>query len=245
MLSEAYRIAEQILNSKKTCVLTGAGISTESGIPDFRSPGGIWSRFDPYILSRQALEAEPERFFTEGLALLKEINGIKNKQPNKAHYLLAKLEQQGMISCIITQNIDGLHQKAGSSRVLEVHGNLNQAYCKQCRQQFDFNYLLDLSQTEVPPRCACGGIIRPGVVLFGDPLGPDFQKAEQKAVQSDMMLVIGSSLEVSPVNRLPELCGRFIIINLESTTYDCLARMVWHQKASAALEDIYKLIAKD
>jgi len=107
MLSEAYRIAEQILNSKKTCVLTGAGISTESGIPDFRSPGGIWNRFDPYILSRQALEAEPEKFFTEGLALLKEINGIKNKQPNKAHYLLAKLEQQGMVSCIITQNIDG------------------------------------------------------------------------------------------------------------------------------------------
>ncbi|MDZ7838515.1 MAG: Sir2 family NAD-dependent protein deacetylase [Actinomycetota bacterium] len=143
-MEKAEQIAKQIINSKKVSVLTGAGISTESGIPDFRSPNGIWQKFSPDILSRQALDNNPEKFYREGLNLLKEINGVKNKKPNRAHYLLAELERQGKISTIITQNIDGLHHQAGSRKVLEVHGNLRQAYCINCSRRYGFDYLLDL-----------------------------------------------------------------------------------------------------
>ncbi|MCG9479894.1 MAG: Sir2 family NAD-dependent protein deacetylase [Actinomycetia bacterium] len=235
-MEKADQIAKRIINSKKVSVLTGAGISTESGIPDFRSPKGIWHKFSPELLSRQTLENNPDKFYREGLNLLKEINGVKNKKPNRAHYLLAELERQGKVSTIITQNIDGLHQQAGSRKVLEVHGNLRQAYCMKCSCRYGFDYLMDLIRKKhIPPRCGCGGIIRPEMVLFGDMLGESYRQAEREVAKSNLLLIIGSSLEVSPVSNLVAFCPRFIIINKEATPFDRYAYLAWHTQATAAL----------
>jgi len=242
-MGKAEQIAKQIINSKRVSVLTGAGISTESGIPDFRSPNGIWQRFSPDLLSRQVLDNDPEKFYREGMKLLEEINGIKNKKPNRAHHLLAELQRQDKISTIITQNIDGLHQQAGSSKVLEVHGNLRHSYCVRCGRTYGFDYLLNVvKQKNIPPRCSCGGVIRPEVVLFGDMLGESYRQAEKEVAKSNLLLIIGSSLGVSPVNNLPALCPRYIIINKEVTPFDRHAYLVWHTPATTALDRICRLI---
>ncbi len=246
-MNEAQKIAKEIFESKKVCVLTGAGISTESGVPDFRSPGtGLWTKFDPSILSADMLLNNPERFYRKGLEILKSIGEVRNAKPNIGHKILAKLEKEKYIDCIITQNIDGLHKKAGSENVYEAHGNLRDAYCITCGKEYSFAGLTGkIENGQIPPLCdECGGIIRPGVVLFGDPLPEIYEEAIKEVKKSNLLLVIGSSLEVSPVNYLPDLSTKYIIINKEKTAFDRAAHIVWHQKAGNALKMIYKEIKK-
>lgn len=237
------KAAELIEGSGKTVVLTGAGISTESGIPDFRSPGtGLWEKMDPMeALSTRVLYNDPIKFYNNGFKILL---SMKDAKPNKAHYILAQLEQEGLISGVITQNIDNLHQKAGSHKVFEVHGQTRTGSCINCGEVVSIDLLNSkVEKNEIPPKCdKCNGILRPDVVMFGDPMPEDFEKAWREAENSDLMVVIGSSLTVSPVNFLPGLVKHLIIINKSETPEDRRADVVIRESAGEALSKIVRYL---
>ncbi|NPV78918.1 MAG: NAD-dependent deacylase [Firmicutes bacterium] len=243
----ACRKAAELIRASRFCVaLTGAGISTESGIPDFRSPGaGLWSRIDPMdLLSATAFELRPARFY-EFIHDL--VDTFSRAEPNAAHIALARLEQEGYVKAIITQNIDGLHQKAGARNVLEVHGNARSCTCISCGRGYSMEETLRaVSAGEVPPRCAsCNSPLKPDIVLFEDPMPEDFALAQQAALQSDLMIVIGSSLEVAPACYLPSMAGRLIIINLQPTPCDSQADVVIRNKAAETMQIIVRFILEE
>ncbi|MBC7216749.1 MAG: NAD-dependent deacetylase [Candidatus Caldatribacterium sp.] len=234
-------VAALLWERKPWLVLTGAGISTESGIPDFRTPQtGLWERYDPIeVLSREALFNRPQVFFGVGFRVLMR---FKDACPNRAHEILAEWEKLGIVEAIVTQNIDGLHTEAGSQRVLEIHGHLRSGHCIMCRATFPISVLEEkVARGEIPPRCPCGGMIRPDVVLFGDMLPPSFEEATELAHRLPL-LVIGSSLQVSPANFLPSYAPLLGIINLTPTPFDWKARFVIHERASKALEAIHEVL---
>lgn len=237
------RLADLMLDSRHTVVLTGAGVSTESGIPDFRSPGtGLWQKRDPMKYATvEALMERPEIFYGDSLPRLL---GYTNARPNRAHYVLARLEQEGLIRAVITQNVDNLHFAAGSVNVLEVHGHMRTGRCLGCRREVAMSLLVEKVQAgQVPPRCdGCGSILRPNVVLFGDPMAECFGEAERLAMQSDLMLVVGSSLMVAPVNYLPAMSRKLAIVNLQETPYDGRAEVVIREKAGMALDLLWEEI---
>lgn len=242
--ADVVRLAELVCSSRYFVVLTGAGVSTESGLPGFRSRGtGLWEQVDPMeVLSAEALEKRPELFYTTGLSLL---GGFSDVEPNEAHRALAKLEEAGLLKAVITQNIDSLHQKAGSRKVIEVHGNLREATCTRCGRKFPFRYVLELVRGgQIPPKCECGGKIRPDVVLFGDPMPPAFDDAVEEASRSDFMLVIGSSLQVAPAAYLPRLAGKLAIVNLEPTPYDWRAEVVVRDKAGRTMAKLIEELSQ-
>lgn len=220
MIQEASSLAEWLLSSPPVVVLSGAGISTESGIPDFRSPGsGLWTQVDPMeILSVTAMQRDPRRFWEFKLAMWRSFCEV---EPNPAHTALAELESMGVVDCVATQNIDSLHTRAGSRNVLEVHGHMRTGRCTRCYAHLAFEILAEKAENgEVPPLCECGGILRPDVVLFEDMLPEAFQEAAVKAARCGFLLVIGSSLEVAPVSYLPGQARRLGILNVGSTMYD-------------------------
>ena len=228
------KAAPFMLERKPWLVLTGAGISTESGIPDFRSPGsGLWDKYDPMeILSTDVLFNRPHVFYQEGLPVLMK---FEEAQPNRAHYILAEWEKEGLVEAVVTQNIDSLHYKAGSQKVLEIHGHLRSGHCLKCRASFPIRVMKEkVDEGDIPPHCQCGGIIRPDVVLFGDMLPPCFEEAVELAHRLPL-LVIGSSLQVSPANFLPSYSPYLIIVNLEPTPFDQRAHFVLQGKASEVL----------
>lgn len=237
------KLVDLLRESDKTVVLTGAGISTASGIPDFRSPGtGLWQRMDPYLLSVETLASDPGTFYRHCVEIFTPVLTV---EPNPGHYALAKLEDLGYVKGIITQNIDGLHQKAGSKKVLEVHGHLRTAYCINCLREIPLTALLQrVEGGEIPPLCSsCRGILRPKVVLFGDLLPEDFIEAQREVASSTLLLVIGSSLEVSPVNTLPSLASNLAIVNFTPTGYDSRARVILHADAAAVLTAVAEELA--
>ncbi|MBW1991417.1 MAG: NAD-dependent deacylase, partial [Deltaproteobacteria bacterium] len=180
---------------------TGAGISVESGIPDFRSPGGLWERFDPREYATiYAFKRNPAKVW----GMLREMDAILLRaRPNPAHYALAELEAKGLLIAVITQNVDNLHQAAGSRRVIEYHGNAHRFVCLECGRK---RAREDLDFSRVPLYCGCGGLIKPDVVFFGEPIPPEAQAESQALAQScDLMLIIGTSAEVAPANLLPEV----------------------------------------
>ncbi|MEA2022488.1 MAG: NAD-dependent deacylase, partial [Candidatus Caldatribacteriota bacterium] len=218
------QIAELIRNSKNAVILTGAGVSTGSGIPDFRTPGkGLWEKINPYeVTSIDAFYENPQRFY---YFYRPRIEMLSRVLPNPAHKAIAQLELMGFVKYLITQNIDHLHRKAGSKKIIKVHGTLDEAICTKCKKIISSTELLEklnVSQKKIP-RCDCGGVFKPNVVLFGEML-PYLDEAVNISCKADLMLVIGSSLQVSPVNLLPKYClensGKLIIINLMSTYFD-------------------------
>jgi len=238
------RAAHALRNARYAVALTGAGISTPSGIPDFRSARtGLWEQVDPMeVATIYAFRQDPARFFRwiRPLALT-----IRNARPNPAHLALARLEQAGIIRAIITQNIDGLHQQAGSSCVAEVHGHVREATCMTCyhvvpSEGFMEQMILDGQ----PPRCPeCGGVLKPNAVLFGEALPAQAMLTSvQAARQCDVMLVAGSSLEVSPAADLPDLAlahhARLIIVNLSPTHLDACAEVLIHGDVAEVLPQI-------
>jgi NAD-dependent deacetylase len=246
--SKLELIARTIINSKKVTVFTGAGISTESGIPDFRSKKtGLWNRFDPNLLSREFMYKNPEKFYELGTRLLSMLKSSEKIKPNKAHYILAKMENEGIISSLITQNIDNLHQLAGSRNIYEIHGNMKKAYCVFCKTEYSFLVLYrKVIHGQIPPLCPrCGSVLRTSVILFGDELNEEFYNARKEAISSELMLVIGSSLEVGPANTLPMLAKKFIIINKDKTYFDNKAFIVQHESAGNSLSEIYRIIKEN
>jgi NAD-dependent deacetylase len=229
------RAAEDLIRARYRIALTGAGISTESGIPDFRGPDGIWTKnpeaekkaYEVYDLFR----ADPKRFWNERLdpagsmsRLFSILGEIGKVQPNPGHYALAEFEKMGILSSIITQNVDGLHQKAGSQKVIEYHGGINKFRCVVCNRRYGKDEL-DLEKIKMegklPPYCQCGGVIKDDGVFFGEPIPTDvLEKSQKEAWKCDLMLICGTSAVVYPFAGLPEIArpGTIIIeINAEPT----------------------------
>nr|CAI78616.1 hypothetical protein [uncultured delta proteobacterium] len=217
MPDDLKQIAKQMIKSKYVIAMTGAGISVESGIPDFRSPGGLWSRFDPFEYAHiDAFKRDPAKVWK----MLLEIDEVLNQaKPNRAHYALAKLEAAGILKAIITQNIDNMHQRAGSKNVIEFHGNAETLTCTKCKKKFTRE---EITMESIPPLCECKGVIRPDVVFFGETIPAHATRMAGKEVEKcAMILVIGTSADVAPASRLPIKAkegGAIIVeINLRET----------------------------
>jgi len=228
MTEEIELLAQLIIESKKVIVFTGAGISTESGIPDFRSPGGIWSRYDPEDFTIQKFLSGPAARKTIW-KMSAESGLLTEAEPNPAHYAIAELYQLGKLDCVITQNIDNLHQKAGvpEDKVFELHGNMRWAICLSCRGRFPMSEVLQKIKEgiEVPDCPDCQGILKPGAVFFGEALPQEtLQEATRRSQNCDLFIVIGSTLVIYPAAYMPtyarEAGARLAIVNLTPTPLD-------------------------
>jgi len=238
----AIREAAQILRHAELAVaLTGAGISTPSGVPDFRSPhSGVWLNADPMeVASLQSFRARPELFYEWIKPLART---LLNAKPNPAHFSLARLESAGYLTLVITQNIDMLHERAGSAHVLEVHGNLREATCIHCYRTQPAPPLLErwLHDNEMPRCDSCGHVMKPNVILFGEQLPVRvFTEAKLVARQCDVMLIAGSSLEVFPVADLPVVAAdhgaKLIVVNRQPTFVDNRATIVINEDVADVL----------
>lgn len=223
-------LQQWIDESKNIVFFGGAGVSTESGIPDFRSVDGLYNqkyRYPPEeIISRSFFEANPDefyRFYRDKLI-------VGDARPNAAHKYLAKLEEAGRLSAVITQNIDGLHQKAGSKRVYELHGSLLRNYCVRCGKRYDSLYI---ERAKGIPRCECGGIVRPDIVLYEEMLDDDVLQKSVKAIsRADMLIVGGTSLVVYPAAGLVRYFGgaHLVVVNMSPTGLDNTADLVIAEK---------------
>lgn len=220
----AVELAALIHDRQPCVVLTGAGVSTESGIPDFRSPSGLWATFDPLEYgSIEAFRADPLKvwsFYKPRVAMLTEA------EPNPAHLALAELERRGFVEAVVTQNIDLLHGRAGSKEVVEVHGSIRTATCPGCGERYPLEQVLELLDDADAPACpACGAILKPDVVFFGELLPPEaIERAYELSRRTRLLLVVGSALEVYPIAGLPEETlaagGALAIVNHGRTPYD-------------------------
>ena len=242
------QVVKLIKKSKYAIVLTGAGVSTGSGIPDFRTPGkGIWEKVDPFkVTSITAFDENPQRFY---YFYRPRIEMLSRVSPNPAHKAISQLEEMGYIHCLITQNIDNLHQRAGSKKVIEVHGTLRKAICRRCGKIISSELLIqkiDESKEKVP-YCECGGVFKPNVVLFGEML-PNLDNAIYESKRADLILTVGSSLQVSPANMLPQYClnrgGKLVIVNFMSTHLDYLAEAVINEDVCDFLPAVVEVLKK-
>src|SRR4051812_32197529 len=234
-----HRLAELVRERRPCVVLTGAGISTESGIPDFRTAGGIWEQYDPSeVANIDALRREPVKVW-EFYAL--RLDALAGAEPNDGHGALAELEEQGCIRAVVTQNVDGLHQRAGSREVVEVHGSLREAECIQCGLRVPMEDAL--ASLPLPPCPECGEILKPGVVMFGELLpAAAIERAQTLAAEAALLLVVGSSLEVHPIATLPgetlATGGALAIVNRGSTPWDSRADLVLDAGAGESLRGL-------
>ncbi|MCU0597128.1 MAG: NAD-dependent deacylase [Desulfobacterota bacterium] len=208
--------AEAIFRSKRTLALTGAGISVESGIPDFRSAGGLWSKYDPSDYATiTAFRQDPERVWN----MLRDMDAlVSGARPNAAHTGLGEMEKMGFLHCIITQNVDNLHQAGGARNVIEYHGNSSTLSCLSCGR----TYRAEAKRGERTPRCECKSILKPDVVFFGEAIPPAaLNRSFQLASSAEVLMVVGTSAVVSPANTIPALAkergAKIIEINTEST----------------------------
>jgi NAD-dependent deacetylase len=217
-----------LIRERQTCVvLTGAGISTESGIPDFRSPSGIWAEYDPMEYATiAAFRRDPSKVW-EFYALRLEL--LTTAEPNEGHLALAELERRGLVEAVVTQNIDGLHERAGSQTVVEVHGSIRSASCLECGGQDPLEEVIAALEQAPTPLCPrCGAVLKPDVVMFGELLpAAAIDRAVELAQRAGLLLVVGSSLEVHPVAGLPaetvSAGGGLAIVNRGPTPFDHLA----------------------
>ena len=235
---DIQQIKEILHTSDSAVFFGGAGVSTDSGIPDFRSSHGLYNRSkdsNEYLLSRQCLNREPQKFFN----FYRTHMIYPSAEPNLTHRALARLEDAGIIRAVITQNIDGLHQMAGSENVIELHGTVHENYCTICGEVYDREFMT--KSNEIPQCTQCGGIVRPDVVLYGEGLNTDhFLTAEALIAQADVLIVGGTSLTVNPA---ASLVGHFrgkhlIIINKTPTPYDAMAEYV----IRASLSEVFEML---
>lgn len=247
-MAAIHEIAKAIRSARRMVALTGAGVSTECGIPDFRSDAGVWSRADPMeVGSIDGFREDPARFYAFWGDFFRRIGEVP---PGSTHRMLAALEARGLCAAVVTQNIDGLHQTAGSRNVIEVHGGWKTARCLRCGTKYETAAFLAGGKGARPhePSCErCGGLVKPDVVLFGEPLGPAFGVAEREVEKADLLLVLGSSLAVAPVSELvPTAAARgtqVAIVNRERTSHDREATWVAHVELREAAEAITEELA--
>jgi NAD-dependent deacetylase len=226
---EIRKAAEEFLSylkeSQYTVSLTGAGVSTASGIPDFRGPNGLYKRLPNNIFDLEFFKNNPAKYYELTFDL---VHSFDEKQPSTTHKMLSKLEKTGYLEAVITQNIDGLHQKAGSSNVVELHGNTSKFLCLNCGKSYSKEDLTEILNKQNPPKCSCGGLIKPDVVFFGEMLPMDaINKAEQLSVNAELFVALGSSLVVYPAAQFPLISKRngskLIIVNRGESGLDSIA----------------------
>ena len=246
-MSQIDAAADFILKSKKLVVFTGAGMSTESGISDFRSPGGVWSRFDQNELTFQKFlssEESREKYWEFSTSSWAEMAAA---QPNPGHHTIAGLDSLGKLDCVITQNIDGLHQRSGipEEKVIELHGTARWVSCLECGQRYPREQIQERLESGIKvPRCdSCSGIMKPATISFGQAMPErETRQAETRAAACDLFLVAGSSLVIYPAAQMPLIAkdsgARLIIINLTPTPHDPYADIVIHDKTGPALSQI-------
>ena len=242
MTDEVKKLKELIDGTDNIVFFGGAGVSTESGIPDFRSVDGLyhqqWDDPPEAILSHTYYERYPEKFFAFYRAKLL----CEGAKPNAAHLKLAEWEKEGKLKAVITQNIDGLHQAAGSRKVLELHGSVHRNTCMRCGRQFDLAWVLSQEGT---PHCPCGGLVRPDVVLYGEPLDDEVLEAAVRAVRGcDLLIVGGTSLVVHPAAGLVGYLRAgvpLVLINRDETPYDSLAALVIRENIAEVLDEAVRL----
>jgi len=241
---ESIEKAKEIVSkAKRVSALTGSGISVDSGIPDFRSEGGLWKRYDPLeYATLESFERNPTKFWTMGKELAETI--LKAK-PNAAHLALTTLETKGKLSGIITLNIDNLHQSAGSKNVIELRGNYLIAHCVDCGAEYFGKKVHErVAQGQIPPKCdKCGGVLKSAAILFGEPLPENpMKKAVELCRNTDLMIVIGTSLTIYPAAYLPQLAknsgAKILLVNLDGTNKDNVADIVLKGRASDIIPDI-------
>lgn len=239
-MSEIAKLTEIVKDAKRIVFFGGAGVSTESGIPDFRSVDGLYHQKFDYppeeILSHTFFMRKTDefyRFYREKMLCL-------TAKPNKAHLTLAKWEKEGRLRSVVTQNIDGLHQAAGSRRVHELHGSVLRNYCTKCGKAYDVDFI---ARSEGVPTCSCGGVIKPDVVLYEEPLPEDTVMAALDDIRrADVLIVAGTSLTVYPAASYIRYFGgdKMVLINRDATPYDKIADLVIHDKVGEVLSTVDK-----
>lgn len=239
-MSKIQQLQEIIDNSDNIVFFGGAGVSTESGIPDFRSESGIFKSLEKYgdtpenLISHSYYMDHTEEFFE----YYKDTLVFNDAEPNAAHLKLAELEKSGKLKAVITQNIDGLHQKAGSKEVLELHGSVHRNYCQICNKSYDLDYILE---SDGIPRCDCGGIVKPDVVLYEEPLNNAVLNFSVNYIsQADTLIIGGTSLVVYPAAGLINYFNgkNLVLINKSETPYDNIASLVVNDAIGKTLSQI-------
>lgn len=247
MEGELEKIAQWMMAAKRIIIFTGAGLSTESGIPDFRSPGGVWDRYNPedfYFQNFISSEASRVKYWEMATEMYEP---MKQAQPNLAHLAIAEMERLDKLDCVITQNIDGLHFKAGNSeaKVIQLHGTAMAVSCLSCMKKYERDEIQErIKQGQKAPRCDdCGGILKPATISFGQSMPErETQEAYHRSSLSDLFIVIGSSLVVQPAASMPMIAkqnkAKLIIINRDPTPYDDIADIVIHRQAGSTMASI-------
>jgi len=244
-------LARDIRTADHAVVFTGAGISTPSGIPDFRSEGGLWDTYDREDFHYRRFRADPADFWADRLDLRETLYGDGDVAPNVAHEAIATLEAEGHVDALVTQNVDGLHEAAGCESVIRLHGTSQRAACESCDARVPAAPVFErAAEGELPPRCErCDGVLRPDVVLFGEsmPTGA-LGRARQHARQADVFLAVGSSLTVEPAASLPSMADRHGatvgVVTLDSTPIDADAAHVLRADVTAALPGLVEALAR-
>jgi len=251
MEEKLSQVAEWIIQANKVVVFSGAGLSTESGIPDFRSPGGVWDRYNPedfYFQNFLASEISREKYWQMATEMYEP---MKKAQPNLAHLAIAEMERLGKLDCVITQNIDGLHFKAGNSeeKVIQLHGTAMFVSCLRCGKSYDREEIQERIQKGVKaPYCNdCGGPLKPATISFGQSMPEkETEEAYHRSSSSDLFIAIGSSLGVQPAASMPLVAKRngakLVIINRDPTPYDPIADIVIHGQAGPVMASILEKV---
>lgn len=247
MNEQIENVAELIVHAKRIVVFVGAGLSTESGIPDFRSPGGVWDKYDPedfYFQNFLSREASRENYWQMATEMY---DSMKDAKPNQAHLAVAELERLGKLDCLITQNIDGLHYKAGNSaeRVLELHGTAMHVTCLSCNKRYERDAIqLRVARGEKAPRCdECSGFLKPATISFGQSMPErETREAYERSATCDLFIVIGSSLVVQPAAYMPVVAhkggAKLVIINRDETACDDIADIIVKDQAGSTMAAI-------
>ena len=250
-MSNAKELARLIHDARRVMVFTGAGISTESGIPDFRSPGGVWSKMQPiyfqdFVSSRDSRREAWTRVFNRTV-------GWVGAEPNPGHYAIAELVRQGKVGAVVTQNVDNLHQDAGvpDDKVIEIHGNASYARCLDCHMRYELDELRAPWEADEEIICVnCAGLLKTATISFGQPMPEaEMERAVSEAEASDLCIVLGSSLVVYPAAGIPVMARRagakLVIINREPTDMDSYAHMVLNVEIGAFMEEVMKALAAE
>jgi NAD-dependent deacetylase len=243
MTDPIARARDLVSSSSSILAFTGAGVSAESGVPTYRGAGGVWTEYDPAKYADISYFRQDPTYYW---SFFRDVRypALAKSRPNPAHLAIAALERSGKVSAVITQNIDGLHQAAGSTRVIELHGNSRVIYCLGCDARLDFTEAYRLLDDSLPPKCPkCSGALRPQVVFFGEALPPGvMEESAELAASCDLFLVVGSTLAVQPACSLPLVARRsgapVIIVNVGPTVMDEIAEVRIDAKAGEVLPQI-------
>jgi NAD-dependent deacetylase len=253
MNDQIEQVAGLILNAKRIVIFVGAGLSTESGIPDFRSPGGVWDKYDPedfYFQNFLSSEASREKYWQMATEMYE---AMRDAKPNQAHLAVAELEKLGKLDCLITQNIDGLHFKAGNSpeKVLELHGTAMFVTCLSCNKRYERDAIQGrIAKGEKAPRCdECAGLLKPATISFGQSMPErETREAYERSATCDLFIVIGSSLVVQPAANMPVVAHRngakLVIVNRDETACDDIADIMIRDQAGSVMSSVLEGVRK-